>query len=399
MLLAGMATVLVAAVVATQVFLVVYLLILTTLAFSFRHPKVLGGAGRTRFAVLIPAHNEEAVLARLLESLQQLEYPQAQFDVCVVADNCDDSTPSIARSFGVRVFERFDSVDRAKGYALRWLLEQLEGDRGRYDAFVIVDADSVVAPNFLRVMDARLSRGAKAVQAYYTVLNHHASPVAGLRYVALAALHYLRPLGRSAVGLSAGLKGHGMCFSAAIIDQFAWRWFTLAEDVEFHLALVEHGIRVEFAHETWVKGDMPVTLRQAQSQNERWERGRLQLVKRHVPKLIWHGVRQRRWLQIDAAIEQLTPPLSVPVAIALVATPAAYHLDSPVLAAVAAACLAGYGLYLFAALVLVRAPLRIYLSLISAPAYIGWKLGLYGQSLLSPQSTAWVRTARRPSAR
>jgi 1,2-diacylglycerol 3-beta-glucosyltransferase len=209
----------------------------------------------------------------------------------------------------------------------------------------------------------------------------------------------LRPLGRSAVGLSVGLKGNGMCFSASIIDRFAWNWFTLAEDVELHLALVEHGIRVEFAHDTWVKGDMPVTLDEARSQNQRWERGRLQLVKQHVPRLIWHGLRKRRWLQIDAAVEQLTPPLSVPVAIAVLAAPAAYLLGSPGLAAIAGACLAGYALYLFAALVLVRAPLRIYLSLLSAPAYMGWKLGLYGQSLVTLQSTTWVRTTRRPQAR
>ncbi|WP_348235518.1 glycosyltransferase, partial [Salmonella enterica] len=81
----------------------------------------------------------------------------------------------------------------------------------------------------------------------------------------------------------------------------------LAEDVEFHLSLVRAGLRVDFAPETTVLADMPVTLAQAASQNQRWERGRLQLVRSHVPRLVVDGVRLRSWLRLDAAIEQLIP--------------------------------------------------------------------------------------------
>src|SRR3712207_8306740 len=117
-------------------------------------------------------------------------------------------------------------------------------------------------------MDARLEAGSFVVQAYYSVLNADGSALAGLRYAALAALHYLRPLGRSALGLSCGLKGNGMCFAREVLDRFSWRWYTLAEDVEFHLALVKEGIRVDFAPAATVLADMPVTFAQARSQNQ-----------------------------------------------------------------------------------------------------------------------------------
>src|ERR1051325_5742949 len=119
-------------------------------------------------------------------------------------------------------------------------------------------------------MDARLSSGSQVIQAYYSVLNAAASPLATLRYIALAAIHYLRPLGRSVLHLSIGLKGNGMCFSAPVLERFGWNWFTLAEDVEFRLALVRAGLRVDFAPDTWVLANMPVTLDQAASQNARW---------------------------------------------------------------------------------------------------------------------------------
>jgi 1,2-diacylglycerol 3-beta-glucosyltransferase len=383
---------------ALELLLVGYLLILGALALLVPARRLSAGPGARRFAVLVPAHDEEALIGRLVANLNQLDYPRDRYDVCVVADNCTDATASIARGLGARVFERFNTTERAKGFALRWLLRQLESAGESFDAYVVIDADSVVAPNFLSAMDSRLERGAQAVQAYYSVLNAHDSALAGLRYAALAAVHYLRPLGRSALGLSTGLKGNGMCFTGQVLRQFAWNWFTLAEDVEFHLALVEHGVRVEFAAETWVKGDMPVTLGQAASQNARWERGRLQLIRSHLPRLMWHGLRQRSALRLDAAAEQLIPPLSVPFAVGVGALALAWLLGNLSLIAVAAGCLAGYVVYLLVALILVRAPLRIYLTLGMAPLYIGWKVSLYARALLGARGTAWVRTARTPTS-
>jgi hypothetical protein len=188
-----------------------------------------------------------------------------------------------------------------------------------------------------------------------------------------------------------------MCFTASILERFAWRWFTLAEDVEFQLALVAQGIRVEFAPETWVKADMPVTLEQAASQNDRWERGRLELARQQVPRVVWDGLRRRSWLQVDAAVEQLIPPLSVPVALAGLAIPVALLLGAGWLAVAAALCLSVYALHLVAALVLVRAPAGIYLALGMAPMYIVWKLGLYARALVGDRNTSWVRTARTPT--
>ena len=367
-----------------------YIVALTVLAMLARKSTPPAGPMRRRFAVLVPAHNEELVIGRLLRSLSKVDYPS--FDVCVVADNCDDRTAEIAREHGALVYERTSDADRAKGFALKWLLAQL-GDRA-YDAFVVLDADTVVEPNLLRAFDARLEHGSSAIQAYYTVLNASASPVAGLRFAALAALHYLRPLGRSVLGLSVGLKGNGMCFSKAVIDRFAWNWFTLAEDVEFHLALVRAGLRVDFAHETCVQADMPVTLAQARSQNERWERGRIQLLRDYVPGLLLDGLRTLNRVKLDAAIEQLLPPLSVPVVLGCACAVAGLALGEPALAVAAALSVLAQVVYLAAGLLLVKAPMTAYVALTSAPVYIAWKFGLYAQALVTSRAEAWIRTSR-----
>ena len=377
--------------------LAAYLGVLTFAALRGGRSRMAPGPGARRFAILVPAHNEELLIGRLIQNLDALDYPRDRYDVFVVADNCDDDTAERARTRGAHVYERFDRSQRGKGFALRWLLRQIRATGRGYDAYVVFDADSVVQANFLRSMDGRLAGGAQVIQAYYSVLNATESMLSGLRFAALAAVHYLRPLGRSSLGLSSGLKGNGMCFAAPVIERFSWRWFGLAEDVEFHLALVGDGLRVEFAPETTVLADMPVTFAQAESQNARWEQGRLQQVRERVPALLREGVRRRDPLRIDAAVEQLIPPLSVSFALAWLCLGASWMLGVPVAGWLAAASLAGHMVHLCAALLLVRAPLSAYRALAYTPLYVGWKLYVYGRAMagaVGARNAAWIRTAR-----
>lgn len=375
-----------------------YLLFLTAAAIWGRKPEPAPSASRRNFAILIPAHNEELLIGRLLESLAELDYPCERLDVYVVADNCDDATASIARRHGAQVYERSDRHSRAKGFALRWLLGQLREQKvvPDYDAFIVLDADSVVDSDMVQWFDRYLEAGSVALQAYYAVLNADDSPVSRLRYAALAALHYVRPLGRAALGLSSGLKGNGMCFAASVLERFDWNWFALTEDVEFHLALVRAGIRVDFVSQTCVRADMPITLAQAASQNERWERGRLQLLQGPVRTLMLEGFRRRSALQLDAAFDQLIPPLSVPFALGWLCLLGGVLLRARNAALLAGATITGLVVHLVFSLVLVGAPRQAYAALAHAPLYVGWKLALYARALIPGSNTgAWVRTQRR----
>ena len=102
-----------------------YLLFLTVVGLLYRPARRPQLAPSSRFAILIPAHNEELLLPRLLQSLQELEYPREMFNVYVVADNCSDGTAEVTLECGATVLERQDPDLLGKGYALRWLLQQL----------------------------------------------------------------------------------------------------------------------------------------------------------------------------------------------------------------------------------------------------------------------------------
>jgi hypothetical protein len=366
------------------------------------------GLGRTavpatpshRFAVLVPAHDEEQLIGSTLDSLAALEYPGDLVKVHVVADNCTDRTADVARSHGVEVHERVAPGAGGKGPALQWLLARLR-DRGETpDAVVIVDADTTVNPTFLRVMDAKLAAGAQAVQAYYAVRDAEATPVTAFRSAALAARHYLRPLGRTVAGGSCGLYGNGMVFETDLLARHGWTNH-LTEDIELQLELLLEGRRVAFAPDAVVEAEMPTTLEGSRTQHQRWERGRLEMVKRYAPRLLQRSVESRgrdRLAYADAVADQLVPPFSVIV----VATAgwSVLMLGRALVgrgwrpAGMAAAAAAAQAVYVFSALRMVDAPPVVYRSLLGAPRLVVWKLRLWAEMLVRRRDVAWVRTAR-----
>ncbi len=372
-----------------------YLLVLTGASFLRRRLPQGAEAGRRRFAVLIPAHNEELLLGALVRSLQGLDYPAALFDIHVVADNCTDATPSVGREAGAQVHERFAPASPGKAYALNWLIERLLTSGVAYDAFVVLDADSIVSPNFLSEMDAQLRAGARAVQSFNDVANPAESWTASLRYIAFCLICYLRPLGRSGLGVSVGLCGNGMCLSRVVVERFRWDPAAPSEDHEFNLRLLAAGIRVAFAPEAHVYSQMPNSLGAARSQNVRWERGKLELMRRHSPRLLLDGARTGDWSKIDGALALLVPPFSLTFGLAFATLGAS--LVSGSTPAIGLATFNVLALLLHSArglaIMPVRSP-RIYLALLYAPWFILWKVGVYLAVAAGAGKGQWVRTAR-----
>jgi 1,2-diacylglycerol 3-beta-glucosyltransferase len=376
-----------------------YLVLLVAASFVRRSARPFSASGhRLRFAILVPAHEEEQVIGRLLESLAHLRYPRELFDIHVVADNCVDGTAAVARSWGAHVHERHDLAHLGKGWALRWLLDRLADEP--YDAYAIIDADSVVSADFLQVMALRLEQGERAVQGYYGVLNPEESWVAALRALAFSLHHYTRRLGLAGLRASAGLAGNGMVFAADLREAREWDAFGLTEDLELHVKLVEGGIRVAFAPDAAVLSEMPTSLGQSRSQNTRWERGRLTLARRYVPRLLGSGIMRWDWPRLNAALELAIPPLSVLFLLTAVVLVGSLALGLVVPAALAFVALAGQSAYVVVGLARAHVPLRWWLSLVYVPLYVLWKGRLYLSAVLARQPLPWVRTSRhRPLAR
>ena len=94
-----------------------YLLSLTLLSGELRAPSY--GPPSLRFAIVVPAHDEQEGIASTVHNLLAIEYPKDLFSVVVVADNCSDETAARAERAGARVLVRQDDKLRGKGLGYR----------------------------------------------------------------------------------------------------------------------------------------------------------------------------------------------------------------------------------------------------------------------------------------
>jgi hypothetical protein len=360
-------------------------------------PPLDGEPPATRFAVLIPAHNEEVLLGVTLTSLAEQTYPRSGYQVIVIADNCTDRTAEIAASASdVWVYIRSDTSNPGKGQALRWAFERLQAAGHTFDAFFVIDADSRVASDALRYLAREIAGGAQAVQILDAVLNGDEAPSATVRWLALTLKNYLIPLGRTALGGSAPLLGNGMCFTSELLERYPWRASAPAEDAEYYLTLVQAGVRVRFVAEASVRSHMPTTFGQMRTQDVRWEtrppRHHEHLIRL---RLLRDGLRQRDVVRLEALASSLIPPLSLLVGFTAASTLAAGLLLVHTGLVLGAALLLGLLFYVSSALFFERPPQKLWQALLYLPAFALWKVWVV---LVLSRSTkhagAWIRTSR-----
>jgi 1,2-diacylglycerol 3-beta-glucosyltransferase len=347
-----------------------------------------------RLAVLIPAHDEENGIEVTLESVAACEYPADARRIVVIADNCTDATAALSSRAGAEVWERADPAQRGKGFALIWALRRLFAENDEFDAVVMVDADCLASPNMLHAIDLRLRSGASAVQVDYVAGNPEDSPVAALRFAAFALADTVRFLGKQRLGLSCGLVGTGMGFTRELLERTPWTATGLVEDGEYHLRLVLAGERAEFVPDASVSQAVPTSMQASSEQQARWERGRLQLIRRWSPRLLGSGLARGDIVRVHAGLECLLPPQSVIAAGNLGSLLAALLLGHRRLLALSALSGVAQLAFVLAGLRLVQAPAHVYRALLLAPALVAAKLRLYARFLLGRGPSGWVRTER-----
>ncbi len=374
----------------------IYLLALTLLSAALPPPPP--SARKLRFDVVVPAHNEEPVIASVVASLKRIDWPADRFRVVVVADNCTDRTAAIATAAGAHVMQRMDQERRGKGYALEFAFEASRA-RNWADAVVVVDADSEVSPNILEAFACRIERGAHAVQAHYGVSNTNASWRTRLLSIAKASFHIVRSRGRERLGLSCGIRGNGWAVTHEVLRRVPYRAFSLTEDLEYGIDLGMAGYRVAYADEAHADAEMVSGERDSRKQRQRWEQGRFQLVRSRTLILLRKAVTAHSLVCLDLALDLIVLPVSYVFLNIAVLLPVAFVGASRVPSLwiwvwLGTGCAAAAALYILRGWQLSGAGIRGLLDLARAPFFLLWKLLV----MLSPgNSKEWVRTKREDS--
>lgn len=241
-----------------------------------------------KFAVMISARNENAVIGDLIHSIKVQNYPQELIDIFVIADNCDDDTAEVAQEAGATVFKRFNAKEVGKGYALDYgfsCLRERYADRG-YEAYFVFDADNVLDVNYFREMNATFDSGAKVSTSYRNSKNYDSNWIsAGYAVWFLREAKFLSQA-RLTLNTSCAISGTGFYISADIIEKHGgWKWHLLTEDIEFSAQSILDGIRISYTPTAVLYDEQPITFRDSWNQRFRWAKGFYQVFAHYGARL------------------------------------------------------------------------------------------------------------------
>jgi len=359
-----------------------------------RIPDGVGVRNSCSYTVLIPAHNEAAVIRETLDALRKSMGGDGR--ILVVADNCSDETASLARECDAEVLERFSESERGKGYALNFGLRHLSA--APPDVVVLLDADCHFSGGAPEQLAVSAYASGRPVQCEYALRAHGGEGLG--RRIALFAWRVkntLRPAGLRALGLPCQLTGSGMAFPWQVIGSVEVPSSDLVEDMVLGLNLARAGNYPLYDPAVQVTSDFPDSADAQRSQRERWEHGHLQTILHVLPAMCGVALRRCDWRLLLMCLDLSIPPLSLMAVtfgvysvIALVGA-LLFLVVAPVYVAIwlcssfaGAAVLAWY---------LSARDLLAGTELLMAPVYALRKLVIYARFVRRRQ-VEWIRTAR-----
>jgi len=229
-----------------------------------------------KYAILIPARNEENVIGNLIDSIHKQDYPQELLTIFVVADNCTDNTAKIARKNGAICYERYDEEHKTKGFALQYLFKCIDKDYGitDFEGYFIFDSDNLLSTDYVSRMNESFDEGLKIITSYRNTKNFDENWIASTY-----AIHWLRSVrfdhrARSVLRLATNIQGTGFLFSNEIVRD-GWKYTSITEDRALTVDAVSQGYEISYNDAAVFYDEQPTSLKIALRQRLRWSKGHL----------------------------------------------------------------------------------------------------------------------------
>lgn len=347
-----------------------------------------------RLLFLVPAHNEELLVAECVRSLLEMEYPVAARRIVVVADNCSDSTAKLVKGLGVECVERIDPDFPGKPQAIAWALAGF--DLTQWDSCVIVDADSTVAKDFASGLAELAPLNDIVFQPNNLVLNEFESWLTRLGgLLGRCRFEVTFPL-KQAAGLNCPI-GNGMGIGTDLLIRDGWRSFSITEDSELYAVYTEAGVQIRLARRANIYSLESRSLQEGATQRRRWLGGRIQVMRAwggRITRSTNIGWRQKLDLFIELGLT--SPVLNLVIALAVIAI-ALFGLGGTVgrwIAFGTAMSLSGIVATTFVALLRHPQPGSTVLALVMLPVYAAWRLAVFVSTIFTLGDTTWRRTSR-----
>lgn len=233
---------------------------------------------KCKYGILVAARNEESVIGDLIRNVKSTDYPSEKIQVFVIAHNCTDNTAAKAREAGAIVYEYNNKNERTKGYALKYLVKQIEKDYGINccDGFYVFDADNLVSKNYFDKMnDAFVFYKKKSViTSFRNSKNFNTNTISGCYGIYFALGCYNEFRGRTLLDCSTRVSGTGYVVPAKALKN-GWRYVTLTEDWELSADQIAEKYKIYYCDEAIFYDEQPTTFKIMWRQRVRWSKGHI----------------------------------------------------------------------------------------------------------------------------
>lgn len=233
----------------------------------------------TKFAVLIAARNESKVIDHILESLKNQTYPRDSFEVYVIVEKESDPTVEIVQKYGFKYFVRDRLMDgrRTKGFAIQECIDYFWRNNIQYDSYMIFDADNILAPTYLEVMNDLRQTGVKVGLGFRNFTNANTNWLTVGSSVMFAYMNDVTSKGRTNLFHKATLMGTGYYVDDDIIrDAGGWIFTGMTEDIQLTTYCYYHDIYMRYYPLVCFYDEQSPEFKTVHAQHVRWLYGYFQ---------------------------------------------------------------------------------------------------------------------------
>ena len=219
-------------------------------------------------SILIPAHNEEDVIAETIESALAVNYPKTKREIIVLANACTDRTEEIAKRYKEQGVKLISIKEPGKGHAVNIGLQKQKGE-----FTVILDADSIATHNLLEVLlpkfnDPKVAGVKTSIKVWKP--NNLLEKLQWFEYINTGLVHKLMSI-LDVLYLTPGVFSIYRTDALRKVGGFDEN--ILTEDIEIAVRLLHNGYKIKSSLAAMPFTKVPHTLKGYHSQRLRWARG------------------------------------------------------------------------------------------------------------------------------
>ncbi|MBE0646850.1 MAG: glycosyltransferase family 2 protein [Bacteroidales bacterium] len=267
-------------------------------------PKPLPLVKQNRIAVMVPGYKEDAVIIETAKEAFNQDYPKELFDVIIIADSFSEETIETLKAMPIILIEvSFETSTKAK--ALNKAMATLP--EGKYDIALILDADNIMATDFLTRINQSFNNGYIAVQGHRVAKNKDTA-FAILDSISEEISNSIFRKGHKRLGISAGLAGSGMAFQYDFFKKMMSKVHAIGGfDKEIELIMTKNGVKIEYLDKCFVYDEKVQESDVFVKQRRRWLSAQIYYAS-FFPKALLHFISYQYFDHLDKAAQMLLPP-------------------------------------------------------------------------------------------